>query len=342
MIGWYVHHHGHGHLHRALTVSAALADRGEEVVGLSTLPRPAGWRGGWVELERDDEHGGVPGSPDTTAQGRLHWVPVGEPGLRARAARIGSWLERHRPRLVVVDQSVEVCLLVRLHGVRVVGVTAPGRRDDPAHRLGFDVCDELVGAWPQGWADRLLPSTPAATRRRFHEVGAVSRFPVAAPRARRPGPPRVALLAGTGGGGLTPEQVAAARAQVPGWEWTVLSRSLGAWHPDPFPVLADADVVIAHAGQNSLAEVAAARTPAVVLPQPRPFDEQSVTAAALATAPAPGLPVVVRTGIDDREWGDVLEQARALDGHRWEAWCDGGAATRFADLLTAVGRSRAA
>lgn len=39
MIGYYVHHHGSGHLHRARSLAAVL---GRPVTGLSTLPRPAG------------------------------------------------------------------------------------------------------------------------------------------------------------------------------------------------------------------------------------------------------------------------------------------------------------
>jgi hypothetical protein len=42
-----------------------------------------------------------------------------------------------------------------------------------------------------------------------------------------------------------------------------------------------ADVVITHAGQSCVADVAAARRPAIVLPQPRPFDEQHATAETL-------------------------------------------------------------
>lgn len=37
MIGYYVHHHGSGHLRRAQAVAAVW---GHEITGLSTLPRP--------------------------------------------------------------------------------------------------------------------------------------------------------------------------------------------------------------------------------------------------------------------------------------------------------------
>ena len=40
MIGYYVHHQGNGHLHRAMTVAPHLP---EPVTGFSSLPRPESW-----------------------------------------------------------------------------------------------------------------------------------------------------------------------------------------------------------------------------------------------------------------------------------------------------------
>lgn len=326
MIGYYVHHHGTGHLHRALTVAPHLPG---PVTGLSSLPRPEAWTGPWVQLARDDEAAAYDGA-DVTSSGLLHWVPRHDAGLRHRMAAVSAWIEQHQPDAVVVDQSVEVCLLVRLHGVPVVALTAPGRRTDPPHLLGFGAADALVGPWPAGWTDRLLPGLPGIHADRFNAVGAVSRFPVAprhvpAHRAR----PHVVLLAGTGGDGFTRESIARAQEQTPGWDWSVLSRTLGSWHADPAAVVADADVVVLHPGQNALAEVASLRVPAVVVPAPRPFDEQHVTAAALAD----GWPAVVLDTVPDLGWRDLLHEALLLDGEGWSRWCDGDAPRRIAAVV---------
>lgn len=335
MIGYYVHHHGNGHLHRAQSVAAAAVG---PVTGLSSLPRPTSWAGDWVQLPRDDSAPEGYDDRDVTAGGRLHWVPVGDAGLRGRMAAISAWIERAAPRALVVDQSVEVCLLAQLHGVPVVGLTAPGRRDDAAHRLGFDACTALVGPWPEQWTTRLLPGVDNAVTDRFHAVGGVSRFPV---RTRRPSTrrrPHAVLLAGTGGDGFTRESIADAQAQTPDWDWTVLSRTLGTWHADPASVLADADVAVIHPGQNSLAEIAAARLPAIVLAAPRPFDEQRVTAGALRH----GWPAVVLDGIEDSgRWSEALEEARTLDGEDWVRWCDGGAAHRIVRVVEDAARQAA-
>ncbi|SDD60921.1 glycosyltransferase [Nocardioides lianchengensis] len=329
MIGYYVHHHGSGHLHRATALAHAAAARGRVVTGLSSLPRPADWPGPWVQLRRDDE-GERPLRP--TAHGRLHWVPLGDDGLRDRTAALAAWIATARPACVVVDVSVEVALLVRLHGVPVVAVVLPGARGDAAHALGLGVADALVGCWPAD-VPGLVRDLPDDVFARLRPIGAVSRFPVGAPAVRRPGPPRVVVLAGTGGDDLDETSVDRARASAPDWSWTVLSRRFGSWVDDPRPVLADADVVVTHASQNALAEVAALRRPAVVVPQRRPHDEQRTTARALASA---GLPVLVEETWPQDGWARRLERAAGLDGRGWSCWCDGHAAERFLDVVAAV------
>ncbi|WP_134741925.1 glycosyltransferase [Nocardioides sp. 503] len=326
MIGYYVHHHGHGHRHRALALAQAL---GRPVVGLSSAPAPRGWPGDWVLLPRDDE-GGPP--RDATAQGRLHWVPVGDEGLAQRAAVVSQWIADAAPAAMVVDVSVEMTLLARLHGVRVVGVVQPGRRSDGPHLLGFDVSDALVGLWPSSSGD-MLPGVPERVRERVVPLGALSRHPVAPERPRAPGPPRVTFLAGSGGPGLPEALLASTRRQTPDWEWTVLGGAgTRTWSEDPRRAIEDADVVVTHAGQNALAEVAAARRPAVVVPEDRPFDEQLTTGAVLAE----GWPAVVLPRLPRDGWPALLDRARSLDGRGWGRWCDGRAAERFAGVVEDV------
>ncbi len=105
----------------------------------------------------------------------------------------------------------------------------------------------------------------------------------------------------------------------------------GVWVDDPWDDLCRADVVITHAGQNALAEVAAARRPAVVVPQSRPFDEQRAMSAALDQRP--DLPVVVRGGLPGDDLEAVLEKASHLDGGAWAAWNDGRGAARLVAVL---------
>jgi UDP:flavonoid glycosyltransferase YjiC (YdhE family) len=340
-VGYYVHHAGSGHRHRAGALATALAARGVAVTGLSSSPRPDGWPGGadrWVVLDPDDVPAPSP-QADATARGRLHWVPVGHDGLSRRTARLSAWLDAARPGLLVSDVSQEATLLARLHGVPVVSVLLPGRRDDPAHALGLGVSDEVVGFWPAD-ASGMTIGLPDDVADRVRPLGGQSRFapvaPAARPRATRPGGTRrLVVLAGTGGGAEQLEAAAAAAVRgLDGWGCTVLGGT-GGWVAEPFALLAGADVVLTHAGQNAVAEVAAARVPAVVVPQPRPFDEQRTTGRVLA---AGGWPAVVADHDSDGpdvpgRWAALVERAADLDGSAWASWVDGGAADRFADVV---------
>ena len=321
MIGYYVHHHGRGHLHRAVAVAREVG----QVVGLSSLPRPAEWVGPWVDLPRDDE--GLT-QIDVEAGGRLHWVPEHDDGLRSRMSEISSWIKDLEPDLMVVDVSVEVSLLARLHGVPVVTTVLPGDRRDPAHELVHAMARTTMAPWP-GQAHGVLRT--AVPPRHLRTVGAFSRFdgrPLV--QTETTARPRVLMMLGAGGHEIPDDHVAAAMAQTPDWEWQVIGGD-GDWVEDPWDALCAADVVVTHAGQNAIAEVAASRTPAVVLPQRRPFGEQDMLAAALAVSHE--WPAVVRSVFPTHGWAELLEEAVALDGAAWSTWNDGEGAKRAAEVV---------
>jgi hypothetical protein len=138
---------------------------------------------------------------------------------------------------------------------------------------------------------------------------------------------------GRGGSTLTAEQLDAARGATPDWEWTALGPPLGNWVDDPWPALVDADVVVCHAGQNVVAEVAAAQVPAIVIPQPRPHGEQCATAAVLAEA---GLAIVRPEWPAADAWPALLAAAAQLGGRGWVRWCDGRGPQRAAAELDAL------
>ena len=327
MIGYYVHHHGRGHLHRAMSVAAVTDD---VVVGMGSLPRPKEWIGPWLELPRDDEG---PEPVDASAQGRLHWVPEMDSGLTARMAEISSWIADVEPALMVVDVSAEVSLLARLHGTPVVTMVLPGDRRDAAHDLVHSVARRIVAAWP----DDVMGMVKGLDvhRDRLTCVGGLSRFdgrdlPVRPARGDGDGDRRVVVLTGLGGDAADAWDLEAARQQTPGWTWEVLGAG-AAWVDDPWETLCAADVVVTHGGQNAIAEVAAARRPAVVVPQPRPFREQDAMASVLATDGR--FPVTVCPELPTTGWGDVLDKTALLDGRAWSHWNDGGGARRVARVI---------
>lgn len=326
MIGYYIHHHGLGHLTRARCIAAALS---EPVTVLSSLPAPAdlGPFAGWVTLPRDDVDAG---RTDTQAGGALHWAPLRSPGFRTRMTVITEWLGAQAPAVVVVDVSVEVAVLVRLLGTPVVLMAGPGERSDDAHQLGYRLATRIVAPWPREVYDppHLRPYAKKVTY-----IGAISRFD-ARSAAPVPGHRRVLVLFGGGGSDTTERQLASAGAATPGWCWEGYGGHLP-WSDDVWEKLQSADVVVTHAGQNVVAEVAAAGRPAVLLPQTRPFDEQRTTAAALNAA---GIAIAVKSWPAGSAWTGLLAAAQMVGGLSWERWSTGDGARRAAAVIAQAAR----
>jgi hypothetical protein len=328
VIGYYVHHQGRGHLTRMLSITARLH---APVTVLSSLaPPPEAAALEWVQLNTDDS-GDRFADPD--AGGTLHWVPRHHPGLRDRMATIAAWINRHDPELVVVDVSVEVATLCRLLGVPTVVMAMRGDRTDRAHRLAYDAASALVAPWspdfPEpGWPEHWYGKT-------FH-TGAMSRF---AGRAvptgpRHAGPRRVLVLWGAGGAGLTQAQLDAGR-RVPNTRWRVADGGLDV--DEVWDELQWADVVVTHAGQNSVAEVADARRPAIVVADERPHGEQQATATAVgATGAAIGVTGWPAAGM----WPTLLDRAAGLDGNGWRTWTHPAAADRAARHIESLAAER--
>lgn len=339
MIGYYAHHVGVGHRVRAQAVAALLP--GALTVLSSCAPEAED--NPWLHLVRDDDP--LP-SDDVTASGALHWAPVGHRGMRSRQAAIAAWAEQHDASLIVSDVSVEVLLLARLLSIPAIAVALRGDRSDRAHSMGFDVADRIIAPWPEHtqtpWPTRWLAKTAW--------VGPVSRYdrrpliPSSCPSAGR----CVLLLLGAGGHSVTAADLRVA-ASVPRTHWHVVGPSLPArdslptnvdlvgWVPDPWPLLCRADVVVGGAGDNTVAETAAARKPFVALPQDRPYDEQRHQATVLARA---NLAEWAEPWPDARGWAGLLDRAQARGGDAWTCFHDRQGATRMATELCRSAVSR--
>ncbi len=327
MIGYYVHHHGRGHLARALCIAAHLP---APIAGLSSLPAPAGWPGDWIELDLDLAASGRP--RELTANGALHWAPLRHGGLRRRMAQIAEWIRCADPDAIVSDVSVEVASYARLMGVPVIGVAMPGRREDAPHALGYRLSSAILAPWP---ATARHMEWPARWQDKTHAVGAFSRFdgrerPPATSTTRSCA--TVTVLCGAGGTQVTPADLQAAAHATPGWRWNALGAE-GSWTEDPWELLCASDVVVTHAGQSCLAEVAAARRPAIVIPEPRPFGEQHATARVLERE---RLAIVRPSWPRPDAWPALLQAALAAGGERWSDWSSGTGAQHAARIIAEV------
>lgn len=321
MIGYYAHHHGSGHLARAEIIARRLST---PVTLLSTAaPADAGAFAGYVPLASDAAN--TRDARDPTAAGQLHWVPMYDEGLQNRMARIAGWIRDCRPAAMVVDVSVEVANLVRLLGVPVIVIAMPGHRIDAAHRWGYGLAERIIAPWPREVYD---PPWLHELANRTHYVGAFSRFDdLDAPPARAPFRTG-AVLCGAGGSSLTSDCLATLAVDHPEVEWRLVGGP-GTWRNDVWSVLANSDVVVSHGGQNAVAEIAAARRPAVLIPEPRPYGEQEQTCAALSAAG------IARCAAG---WSAVSAELRkpVLDPAGWSRWSVVGAAGAAAGVIGQV------
>lgn len=275
----YAHHHGAGHLARAtaiaqawpgpvtvLTSARAAALDDEDGVDVVQLP-----------LERCTDTGAS--TPRT-----LHHAPLGDAGLRRRMARLSRVLEVERPDVVLVDVSIEVGMLTRLHGVPTAMVRQPGRRDDPPHCLGHATADLLLAPWGRpGSRDGVV------------HTGLLSRFDHRHRQRRRTSGHgvQVVVAIGTGGTSLRERHLTELADRLPDDHRV---RCIGevpdggsdpsappsGYVEDPWPLLLDADVVVTAASLNLLGEVAAADVPVVAVPETRPHDEHETHVEVLA------------------------------------------------------------
>lgn len=326
MIGYYVHHQGHGHRVRAEAIAAALS---MPVTVLSSLSISPGTPfADSVRLPRDD----LAAQPvDVTAHGSLHWAPRRDPGYTDRMAEVVRWIAAARPAAIVVDVSVEIAFLARLLGVPVVVIAMPGMRNDDPHQRAYRMADAIVAPWPRDW---YAPEWLAPHMARTVFTGGISRFgnrpPTApAPSYRR----RVLVLAGAGGTLTTTAAVRSCAAATPQFGWHAVGVGEDSFVADPWPMLCSADVVVGNAGQNTVADIAAAARPAVLVADSRPYGEQHVTADMLDRAE---LAVTLDAWPAAPEWPRLLERALATDGERWRTWQTAGAADRAAAAIEAV------
>lgn len=336
MIGWYVHHHGWGHVARLLAVRPHLDDA---VTVFSSMPRPASLddRTSWVQLPSDaDPVVGADGVErpahelgDVTAGGALHWAPVGHPGHRRRLAIIADWIARTDVAAFVVDVSAEVTAFVRLLGVPTVVFAQPGDRTDAPHRLAYDLADRIVAPW----AGQLIAAPGLEPHdERVHRVGAISRH-AGRPRPAdsAPGDERRVLFLGRT---LDARRLDAVidLLTADGWEVETAGARDDDRVEDVWPLLVRATVVVGAAGQNGVADLAAAAARSVVVVQERPFDEQEHTGRALR---ARGLAQVAAGDASPAHILDLVRRA-AASTPSWDGWQVHGSAARAAAVIDEV------
>lgn len=309
VVGYYVHHHGRGHLSRA---QAIVRHMSAEVTIFTSLDA----RVGGVKLVRLPQDTAPDRSFDIPVPKGLHYSPVCCPGLTQRMAIMSQWAATSRVALMVVDVSAEIATFARLCGLPVVSVRQHGQRNDPAHLLAYDCAVSLLAPFHPSLEE---PSVSNAVHMKTMYSGGISRYdgrmvppPMiglsSRPRSRR----HVVVLGGAGGEGWDLNSINDAAHSADLWEWTVVGLARGTpakrvrhigWVEDTFDLILSADVVIASGGDATVNEVMALGRPLVCIPEARPFQEQVSKAHRL------------------HEVGAALSFETWPEGHLWPLFC---------------------
>lgn len=244
---------------------------------------------------------------------------------------VAAWVADTKPSVFVTDVSVEIATFVRLLGVPVVVMALPGKRYDAPHVLVHRLADHIIAAWPENLH---VPAWLRTHADKTSFVGGISRFDGRdCPASAEPADGKVNVLVLAGASEGFGAEIDQCERACPGTRWTAIGGADGCWVDDPWPHICAADVVVSHAGQSAVADIAAARRRAVVIPAPRPFNEQSVTADAIRRH---RIATVARYWPNADAWPGLIAHALAGDANAWSRWQVPGAAQRAATAIEAT------
>lgn len=316
-IGYYVHHHGAGHLARARVIRDALSC---PVVLLGTSVGDD--EGLTLDDDRTvDQSAACEDSP--TRPDALHYAPLDHPGIRRRVATMARWIAEARPSLMIVDVSVEVAMLARLASVPVLYVRLAGERTDPAHLEAFRGARALIAPYPHQFEAAVTPDW--VREKTLYSPGLTAKRQ----RGNSDGGP-VLVVAGRGGDAFDGEQLADAARTCSHVQWRVIgpvtpprdcpsNLTLVGWSDRADQEIRQASIVVGAAGDGLVGAVLAAEKPFICFPEPRPFDEQIATAAGLDRANA----AIVRSAWpSSSEWPELIDAAMRIDPERQRALSD--------------------
>lgn len=307
-IGYYVHHHGAGHLARARAIANASAGR---IVLLGTGIGSLG-----IDLADDrldtgafDGADGAYCRPDS-----LHYAPLDHQGVRSRIATIARWIDIHRPALMVVDVSVEIAMMARLASVPIVYVRLNGNRTDRPHLYAFQGATALMAPFHQ---DLDAASTPTWVRKKTRYLPGIT---AGRPTPTRNADPTILIVVGRGGQSGDGEAFAQAARCCPQWHWRVIgpcsmphdppsNLAILGWVQDSDREIARATLVVGAAGDGLVGSVLAADRPFVCIAQDRPYDEQRATAQRLGEV---GAALVVDSWPQPERWQQLIRDTLAL------------------------------
>ena len=323
-IAFYIHHHGSGHIMRALAIASELTMPVTFLgSGLRAYRQLIPAHITCVHLPLD-----VKGDKDRYfrsghAVDTFHYAPLNVAGIRERNRIMTKFFSSAFPLLLVVDVSVEVALLARLCSVPTIIMRQHGYRNDPAHLAAYQSACLLIAPYARG----LQGYGPAWVDAKTFFSGGFSRYTgkVLSKTSKRSR--HVAVMTGKGGTSITIDFIKHLAGNCPDFHFY----SIGGQGKmtddlpsnitfcgdlnDPADVLITSSLIIGNAGHNTVMEVADLNLPFICIPENRPFGEQLLKAKSLSDRY--NVKIVLPENILKTDWHSLLNIA-LTDQTEWQ------------------------
>ena len=233
-----------------------------------------------------------------------------EPAGRAKA--LAESIERYKPKAFYCDGVPELAIMVRGMGVPVVLVHLPGNvMNDPTQVFAHELADHIVAHFPSS-----LEQANYQFAAKTYYSGYMSQYAGRElKRSNRSAINNVTVLLGYDNYDVS---VLKNITNDQDTQFTIIGNKLE-YDLDkncillgPVKDVSEAivgDVVISAAGQNTIAELLSLNKRLVLLPEPRPYDEQGVHATVLANQ---HVALLAEETFSAEQWKNVLQKANVF------------------------------
>ncbi|WP_293880723.1 glycosyltransferase [Sphingobacterium sp. UBA1498] len=321
---FYIHHHGAGHLTRALAIAAQLPHNEVVFFGSSLathkdlIPEDILT----IELPFDTP---IDSDWDWTSSelNFLHYAPLNVKGIVDRNYLIINFFAKNSLCLLIVDVSVEIALLARLCGIPTVVVRQHGDRSDTPHSLAYESASLLLAPYAKSMAQDIEKEFMPKT---FYS-GGFSKYSGMSIEENSSSENQIAIFFGQGGTCFDWPLIAQIRRDLPQTSNLHILGTIQNYKAidgvsyygnskDAYHILKNCGIVISNAGHNCIMELGDLRKKIICIPAERPFEEQKIKVKLLENAGV--AKVVEEKDLLQANWLHIIENTKKLKIEAWE------------------------